>query len=295
MMAKAYVFPGQGAQFPGMGRDLFESDEKAHGLFELADEILGFGLTDIMFEGSAQDLLRTKVTQPAVFVHSVVSALCSGEESGPDMVAGHSLGEYSALVVAGALSFEDGLRLVAARAEAMQQCCEANPGTMAAVIGLADEVVENLCAEVAAESGGVLVAANYNSPGNITISGDVESVELAGTRMKEAGAMRVIPLSVGGAFHSPLMRPAGDRLADAISSVHFGRPFCPVYQNVDALPHTAPEELKANLLAQLTSPVRWTDQTVNMISDGMTGFIEYGPGTVLTGLIARIRKTLARG
>lgn len=294
MMAKAYVFPGQGAQVPGMGRDLYESDEKAHGLFELADEILGFGLTDIMFEGSAEDLLRTKVTQPAVFVHSVVSAMCAGEAAEPDMVAGHSLGEYSALVVAGALSFEDGLRLVAARAEAMQQCCETNPGTMAAVIGLADEVVESLCADVAAESGGVLVAANYNSQGNITISGDIRSVELAGIRMKEAGAMRVMPLSVSGAFHSPLMRPAGNRLAEAISSVHFERPFCPVYQNVDARPHSAPEELKANLLAQLTSPVRWTDQTVNMISDGMTEFAEYGPGTVLTGLIARIRKALAR-
>ena len=288
---KAYGFPGQGSQFPGMGKELYESNALAKELFDKADAILGFSLTDIMFNGSAEDLLQTRVTQPAVFVHSVVTALCLGEDFKPDMVAGHSLGEFSALTASGALSFEDGLKLVYARALAMQECCESQPGTMAAVIGLPDTEIERVCAEVAAESGKVLVAANYNSPGNVAISGAKEAIEAAAPKMKEAGAKHCLPLQVGGAFHSPLMAPAGEKLARAISAVQFKEPVCPVYQNVDAQPHTDPEQLKANLLLQLTSPVRWTATVNNMLDAGMDEFVECGPGTVLTSLVNRIKKS----
>ena len=288
---KAYGFPGQGSQFPGMGKELYESNALAKELFDKADAILGFSLTDIMFNGSAEDLLQTRVTQPAVFVHSVVTALCLGEDFKPDMVAGHSLGEFSALTASGALSFEDGLKLVYARALAMQECCESQPGTMAAVIGLPDAEIERVCAEVAAETGKVLVAANYNSPGNVAISGAKEAIEAASPKMKEAGAKHCLPLQVGGAFHSPLMAPAGEKLARAISAVQFNEPVCPVYQNVDAQPHTDPEQLKANLLLQLTSPVRWTATVNNMLDAGMDEFVECGPGTVLTSLVNRIKKS----
>ena len=288
---KLYGFPGQGSQFPGMGKDLYESNALAKELFDKADAILGFSLTDIMFNGSAEDLLQTKVTQPAVFVHSVVTALCLGDDFRPDMVAGHSLGEFSALAASGALSFEDGLKLVYARALAMQECCERQPGTMAAVIGLPDAEIERVCAEVAAETGKVLVAANYNSPGNVAISGAKEAIEAAVPKMKEAGAKHCLPLQVGGAFHSPLMAPAGEKLAKAISAVHFNVPVCPVYQNVDAHPHTDPEQLKANLLLQLTSAVKWTASVNNMLDAGMDEFVECGPGTVLTSLVNRIKKS----
>jgi len=286
----AYVFPGQGAQFVGMGKDLYESNPKAKELFDQANEILGYRITDVMFEGTDEDLKQTKVTQPAVFLHSVITALCM-EDFHPDMVAGHSLGEFSALVAAGALRFEDGLRLVYARAMAMQKACETTPSTMAAIIKLPDETIEKICEEISAE-GGVVVPANYNSPGQVVISGSVESVKEACARLKEAGAKRALPLAVGGAFHSPLMEPARLELAEAIEAAPIIAPICPVYQNVDALPHTDPSEIKNNLLKQLTAPVRWTQSVQNMISDGMTDFVECGPGEVLAGLIGRIQKAM---
>ena len=287
-MSKAYVFPGQGAQFVGMGKDLYESDALAKGLFDKANEILGYKITDIMFDGTDEDLRQTKVTQPAVFLHSVITALCMGDDFKSDMVAGHSLGEFSALVAAGALSFEDGLRLVYARAMAMQACCEKVPGTMAAIINLPDETIEKVCSEIE----GVVVPVNYNSPGQVVISGEVDAVKEACTKLKEAGAKRALPLAVGGAYHSPLMEPARVELAAAIEKAEFKAPCCPIYQNVDAKPYTDPVEIKKNLLAQLTSPVRWTQTVKNMIADGMTEFTECGPGQVLTGLIGRIQKSL---
>lgn len=288
-MAKAYVFPGQGAQFVGMGKDLYESNAKAKDLFDKANEILGYRITDIMFAGTDEELKQTKVTQPAVFLHSVITALCL-DNFIPDMVAGHSLGEFSALVAAGALSFEDGLRLVYARAMAMQKACEAAPSTMAAIIGLSDEVIEKACNEIR-EEGRVVVPANYNSPGQVVISGEVEAIKEACSCLKEAGAKRALPLAVGGAFHSPLMEPARQELASAIEATDFKEPICPIYQNVDAKPYTNPAEIKKNLLMQLTSPVRWTQTVQNMIADGMTEFVECGPGQVLTGLISRIQKS----
>ena len=279
---KAYVFPGQGAQFVGMGKDLYESNEQARELFEKANEILGFRITDIMFEGTAEDLKQTKVTQPAVFLHSVISAIVLGVE--PEMVAGHSLGEFSALVVAKALSFEDGLRLVAARAMAMQKACELNPSVMAAVLGLPDEKVEEVCAQI----DGVVVPANYNCPGQLVISGANEAIDAACEKMKEAGAKRALKLPVGGAFHSPLMEPARVELEAAIRATTYNKPICPVYQNIDAKPYTDPEELKRNSIAQLTGPVRWTQTVQNMVADGASSFRELGPGTVLQGLIKKI-------
>lgn len=287
-MSKAYVFPGQGAQFVGMGKDLYESNSKAKELFDKANEILGYCITDIMFEETDEELKQTKVTQPAVFLHSVITALCL-DDFKPDMVAGHSLGEFSALTTAGALTFEDGLRLVYARAMAMQKACEAAPSTMAAIIGLPDETIEKICAEVS-KDGNVVIPANYNSPGQVVISGNVEAVKEACAKLKETGAKRALPLAVSGAFHSPLMEPARVELAKAIEKAPISKPVCPVYQNVDALPHTNPVEIKENLLKQLTSPVRWTQSVMNMINDGMTEFVECGPGTVLTGLIGRIQK-----
>lgn len=289
-MAKAYVFPGQGAQFVGMGKDLYESNAKAKELFDIANEILGYRITDIMFEGTDEDLKQTKVTQPAVFLHSVITALCL-DDFKPDMVAGHSLGEFSALTAAGALSFEDGLRLVYARAMAMQKACEAAPSTMAAIIGLPDETIEKVCAEISKE-GYVVVPANYNSPGQVVISGNVEAIQEACAKLKEAGAKRALPLAVGGAFHSPLMEMARVELAAAIEKAPVSNPVCPVYQNVDAKPHTEAADIKANLLKQLTSPVRWTQSVKNIIADGMTEFVECGPGQVLTGLIGRIQKSM---
>ena len=289
-MSKAYVFPGQGAQFVGMGKDLYESNAKAKELFNKANEILGYRITDIMFEGTDEDLKQTKVTQPAVFLHSVITALCL-DDFKPDMVAGHSLGEFSALTAAGALTFEDGLRLVYARAMAMQKACEAAPSTMAAIIGLPDEAIEKICSEVSKE-GNVVVPANYNSPGQVVISGNVEAVKEACAKLKEAGAKRALPLAVGGAFHSPLMEPARVELAKAIEAAPVSQPVCPVYQNVDALPHTDPKEIKDNLLKQLTAPVCWTQSVQHMFADGMTEFVECGPGTVLTGLIGRIQKSM---
>ena len=285
---KTFVFPGQGAQFPGMGKDLYETSPLAKDLFEKANDILGFRITDIMFNGTDEDLRQTRVTQPAVFLHSVITALCMGDEFRPDMVAGHSLGEFSAMVASGALSFEDGLRLVYARAMAMQKACEAQPSTMAAIIGLDDMVIEDVCAEVTA-GGNIVVAANYNCPGQVVISGSIEGIRLACEKLTEAGAKRALPLSVGGAFHSPLMDPAKEELAAAIENTEFHKPQCPVYQNVDALPHTDPEEIKANLIAQLTSSVRWTQSVRNMRADGADTFIECGPGNVLTGLIRKIK------
>ncbi len=285
---KAYIFPGQGAQFSGMGKDLYESSPQAQTLFEQANEILGFRITDIMFGGSEEELKQTKVTQPAIFLHSVVLAsVVSSFE--PQMVAGHSLGEFSALVAAKALSFEDGLKLVAQRAFAMQKACEANPSTMAAVLGLADAVVEKICEEVNA-NGEVVVAANYNCTGQLVISGSFKGIELAGEQLKAAGAKRVLPLQVGGAFHSPLMKPAEEELAEAIKSTNFDVPICPIYQNVSAKPFIKPEEIKANLIAQLTAPVRWTQSVQNMIADGATLFVECGPGKVLQGLVKKISK-----
>ena len=289
-MSKAYVFPGQGAQFVGMGKDLYENNPKAKELFDKANEILGYRITDIMFEGTDEDLKQTKVTQPAVFLHSVITALCL-DDFKPDMVAGHSLGEFSALTAAGALTFEDGLRLVYARAMAMQKACEAAPSTMAAIIGLPDEAIEKICAEVSKE-GNLVVPANYNSPGQVVISGNVEAVKEACAKLKEAGAKRALPLAVGGAFHSPLMEPARVELAKAIEAAPVSQPVCPVYQNVDAVPHTEPKEIKDNLLKQLTAPVRWTQSVQHMFADGMTEFVECGPGTVLTGLIGRIQKSM---
>ena len=282
---KAFVFPGQGAQFVGMGKDLYENSPLAKELFEKANEILGYRITDIMFEGTDEDLRQTKVTQPAVFLHSVISALCMGDEFKPEMTAGHSLGEFSALVAAGALSFEDGLKLVYARAMAMQKACEATPSTMAAIIALPDDKVEEICASIQNE---VCVPANYNCPGQIVISGSIEGINQACELMKAAGAKRALPLKVGGAFHSPLMNPAKVELETAINATEIHTPKCPVYQNVDAKPHTNPEEIKKNLVAQLTASVRWTQTVETMIADGATDFTECGPGNVLQGLIKKI-------
>lgn len=286
---KAFVFPGQGAQFSGMGKDLYENSPLAKSLFEKANEILGFRITDIMFEGTADELKQTKVTQPAVFLHSVISALCLGDDFKPEMVAGHSLGELSALTAAGALSFEDGLKLVYARAMAMQKACEAAPSTMAAIVGLDDETIEKICAEVNRE-GNVVVCANYNNPGQLVISGNVEAVNEACEKLKAAGAKRALVLPVGGAFHSPLMQPAKDELQAAIEKTEFKTPICPVYQNVDAKAHTDAAEIKDNLIAQLTASVRWTQEVLNMIAAGATEFIECGPGKALQGMIAKIAK-----
>lgn len=286
---KAFVFPGQGAQFSGMGKDLYENSPLAKEMFDKANEILGFRITDIMFTGSDEELRQTKVTQPAVFLHSVITALCMGDEFCPDMVAGHSLGEFSAMVASGALSFEDGLKLVYARAMAMQKACEMQPSTMAAIVGLPDEIIESVCKEVT-DNGHIVVAANYNCPGQIAISGSMEGIRLACEKLTEAGAKRALQLSVGGAFHSPLMDPAKVELEAAIRATEFHTPQCPVYQNVDAQPHTDPEEIKANLIAQLTSPVRWTQSVLNMINDGADEFTECGPGNVLQGLIRKIKK-----
>lgn len=286
---KAFVFPGQGAQFVGMGKDLYEKHPLAKELFEKANDILGFRITDIMFEGTDEELKQTKVTQPAVFLHSVISALCLADQFNPDMVAGHYLGELSALTAAGALKFEDGLRLVYARAQAMQKACEATQGTMAAIIGLADDKVEAVCAEICNESN-VVVAANYNCPGQLVISGCVEAVNAACAKMKEAGAKRALVLPVSGAFHSPLMQPAKEELEAAIATTEFHKPICPVYQNVDALPHTDAEEIKANLIKQLTASVLWTKEVTNMIADGAKTFTECGPGKALQGMISKIAK-----
>ena len=285
-MKKAYVFPGQGSQYPGMAKDLYESNASAREMLEKANEILGFRITDIMFDGTAEDLKQTRVTQPAIFLHSVLLARCLPDFR-PDMVAGHSLGEFSALVAAGAMDFEEGLKLVAIRAEAMQKACEKVPGTMAAVLALETSKVEEICASCE----GVVVAANYNCEGQIVISGEKEAVEEACAKMKEAGAKRALTLPVGGAFHSPLMEPARTELAEGIEKARFSTPVCPIYQNVTALPSTDPAEIKANLLAQLTSPVRWTQSVRNMIADGAGSFVELGPGKVLQGLVAKIGGT----
>ncbi|HAC43963.1 MAG TPA: [acyl-carrier-protein] S-malonyltransferase [Paraprevotella xylaniphila] len=286
---KAFVFPGQGAQFVGMGKDLYDNNPLAKELFEKANDILGFRITDIMFSGTDEELKQTKVTQPAVFLHSVISALCMGEDFAPDMVAGHSLGEFSALVAAGALNFEDGLKLVYARAMAMQKACEAAPSTMAAIVGLDDATIENVCAEINTENN-VVVPANYNCPGQLVISGNVEAVKTACEKLKAAGAKRALLLPVGGAFHSPLMQPAKDELQAAIEATTFNTPKCAVYQNVDAQAHTDAEEIKANLIAQLTASVRWTQEVQNMIAAGATDFTECGPGKVLQGMIGKIAK-----
>lgn len=282
-MKKAYIFPGQGSQFPGMAKDLYENNATARELLEKANEILGFRITDIMFNGTADDLKQTNVTQPAIFLHSVVIAKCLPDFQ-PDMVAGHSLGEFSALVAAGAMDFEEGLRLVAIRARAMQKACEAAPGAMAAILALSAEKVEEICADI----DGIVAAANYNCDGQIVISGEKAAVEQACVRMKEAGARRALPLAVGGGFHSPLMEPARAELAEGIENAIFHKPICPVYQNVTGLPSTDPQEIKANLLSQLTSSVKWTQSVKNMLEDGAGHFIELGPGQVLQGLVSKI-------
>ena len=282
-MSKAYIFPGQGSQFPGMGKALYERSEEARSLMDRADEILGFPITDIMFGESAEDLKATRVTQPAIFIHSVVLALCSGLET-PAMVAGHSLGEFSALAAAGAMDFEDALRLVAVRASAMQKCCEQVPGTMAAIINLPAGTIEEICASCT----GIVIPANYNSDGQVVISGEADAVLEACAKMKEAGAKRALPLPVSGAFHSPLMEPARLELAEALDKTPFRAPVCPVYQNDTALPSMDPDVIKDNLLRQLTSPVRWTQTVRNMVADGADSFLEIGPGAVLQGLVHRI-------
>ena len=289
---KAFVFPGQGAQFVGMGKDLYDNNTLAKELFEKANDILGYRITDIMFDGTDEQLTQTKVTQPAVFLHSVISALCMGDKFQPSMVAGHSLGEFSALVAAGALNFEDGLKLVYARAMAMQKACETAPSTMAAIVGLPDEKIEEICAEVS-KDGHVVVPANYNCPGQLVISGNIDAINEACEKMKAAGAKRALPLKVGGAFHSPLMQPAKDELQAAIENTEFKIPMCPVYQNVDGKPYTEPTTIKANLIAQLTSGVRWTSCVQNMIADGADDFTECGPGKALQGMIGRIDKNVA--
>ncbi len=285
---KAYVFPGQGAQFSGMGKDLYDSSEEAKKLFEQANDILGFDITNIMFNGTDEELKQTKVTQPAIFLHSVILAKTLGEEFKPDMVAGHSLGEFSALVASGALSFEAGLRLVSARALAMQDACEAEPSTMAAILGLEDEVVEQVCAD----TNGIVVAANYNCPGQLVISGAIEAVEAACEKAKEVGAKRAMVLPVSGAFHSPLMEPAKQKLEAAINETEFATPVCPIYQNVTAAPTTDPEVIKSNLIAQLTGPVKWTQIVKAMMTDGATSFTEVGPGKVLQGLVKKVDRKM---
>ena len=281
---KAYIFPGQGAQFTGMGKDIYEANPKAKVLFDQANDVLGFDITSIMFNGTADELKQTRVTQPAIFIHSVAIAL-SNDSFSPDMVAGHSLGEFSALVANKALSYEDGLKLVYKRAMAMQRACEINPSTMAAILGLDDQVVEEVCASITDE---IVVAANYNCPGQLVISGSMKGIEVACEKMKAAGAKRALPLQVGGAFHSPLMEPAREELAAAIEATHFSIPVCPVYQNVNALPSSDVEAIKKNLIAQLTAPVRWTQSVQKMVADGGTTFIECGPGKVLQGLVKKI-------
>ncbi len=288
---KAYVFPGQGSQFKGMGAELYQSSPQAKNLFEQANQILGFELTRIMFEGTDEELKQTNVTQPAIFLHSVVLAAVT-PDFGPNMVAGHSLGEFSALVAAGALSFEDGLQLVAQRADAMQKACEIQPSTMAAILGLPDAVIEEICASIEDE---VVVPANYNCPGQVVISGTMEGIRIACEKLKEAGAKRALPLPVGGAFHSPLMEPAREQLARAIEQTHFQVPRCSIYQNVTACPSTDIETIKANLIAQLTAPVRWTQSVENMVADGATIFVECGPGKVLQGLVRKITSDVETG
>lgn len=286
---KAYIFPGQGAQFPGMGKDLFEKSKTAYELFNIANEILGFKISDIMFNGSAEDLKQTSVTQPAIFLHSVILAISKGNEISPKMVAGHSLGEFSALVVNKSISFEDGLKLVSIRANAMQKACENNPGTMAAVLALDDDIVENVCKEI----NGIVVAANYNCPGQLVISGEIKSIESACEKLKQIGARRALVLPVGGAFHSPLMEEAKKELEDAISKTVFSNPICPIYQNVNGLPFSSENEIKENLISQLTSPVRWTQSINKMIKDGAIEFIEVGPGKVLQGLVKKINRDIS--
>ena len=288
---KAYIFPGQGAQFPGMGKDLFENSKTAYDLYNIANEILGFRISDIMFDGSAEDLKQTSVTQPAIFLHSVVLALSKDNEILPEMVAGHSLGEFSALVVNKSISFEDGLKLVSIRANAMQKACENNPGTMAAVLGLEDNIVEKICGEI----NGTVVAANYNCPGQLVISGELNSIEIACEKLKEIGARRALVLPVGGAFHSPLMEEAKKELEEAINKTLFSNPICPIYQNVSGLAFSTENEIKENLISQLTSPVRWTQSINNMINDGASEFIEVGPGKVLQGLVRKINRDIEAG
>ncbi|MCH5223122.1 MAG: ACP S-malonyltransferase [Muribaculaceae bacterium] len=288
-MKRAYIFPGQGAQFVGMGKDLYDNNEEAKKLFEKANDILGFRITDLMFEGTEEDLKQTKVTQPAIFLHSVILAKSLGDDFKPDMVAGHSLGEFSALVAAGALSFEDGLRLVAKRAQAMQKACEANPSTMAAVIALPNEKVEEICESI----DHVVAPANYNCPGQLVISGTHEGIDEACEKLLAAGAKRAMKLKVGGAFHSPLMMPAQEELTEAIEAAEIKEPICPVYQNVDAKPHTDPKEIKENLIKQLTAPVKWTQDVEAMIADGADEFIELGPGNVLQGLVKKINRAVS--
>ena len=289
MSKKAFVFPGQGAQFVGMGKNLYEENPMAKEMFEKANEILGFRITDMMFDGTEEDLRQTKVTQPAIFLHSVILAKTLGDEFNPDMVAGHSLGEFSALVAAGALSFEDGLKLVSKRAQAMQKACELQPSTMAAVLALPDEKVEEICAGI----DDIVAPANYNCNGQLVISGTIEGIDKACEKLLAAGAKRALKLKVGGAFHSPLMQPAQEELAAAIEEAQFSEPICPVYQNVDGKPHTDPKEIKENLIKQLTAPVRWTQDVEAMIADGATEFVELGPGNVLQGLVKKINRQVS--